>query len=348
MFNVLVDTCVWLDLADKPQQTPLVDPLEGLLSVGAVNLLVPQIVVDEFKKNRNRIAEKNSKGLTTHFNLVKDTVRRAGGNKRQKDKVLEYLSDIDHRLPQVGSQAKNTLDRIEKILDGLPKIQTSSAAKIRAAERAFDRRGPCHNNKNSIADALLIETYFECVKAGKAGDRFAFVTHNKSDFSLVGGNDKLPHADIASGFSKIKSMYFVNLGACLNRIEPSFVRDVLFENSFEEEPRSLSETLDAMDTLATQVWHNRNMNLQWELDHGKHKIVTQAEWDAGWAKNKAYGQKHTIDHVWKGALKSRAKARKKLGEGNYGPYSHFEWGMVNGKLSALRWALGEDWDELYT
>lgn len=29
-------------------------------------------------------------------------------------------------------------------------------------------------------------------------------------------------------------------------------------------------------------------------------------------------------------------------------YTHFEWGMINGKLSALRWMLGEDWDELYT
>jgi hypothetical protein len=35
MFNVLIDTCVWLDLADKPQQTALMSPLEGLLSYGA-------------------------------------------------------------------------------------------------------------------------------------------------------------------------------------------------------------------------------------------------------------------------------------------------------------------------
>ena len=25
------------------------------------------------------------------------------------------------------------------------------------------------------------------------------------------------------------------------------------------------------------------------------------------------------------------------------PYDEFEWGMVNGKLSALRWVLGDDW-----
>lgn len=345
MFNVLIDTCVWLDLADKPQQTALMAPLEGLLSYGGINLLVPRIVLEEFKKNRGRVAEKSNKGLNTHLNLVKDAVRRSKDDKRKKDRILEYLGDLGRKGVEVGGAAKTTLDRIQEILETFPIIETSDAAKIKAADRALQRKGPCHQDKNSMADALIIETYFETVKAGASRERYAFVTHNKHDFGAVAGDDRLPHADIASGFSKIRSMYFTNLSSCLHKINPEFVSEILYMDSFEEEPRPLSEVMWWIDRLTTQVWHNRHKGRENQINQGRAKIVTRAEWNAMSGRNTG---DMMVDEIWKGALKAAKKAENELGTDNIGPYSDFEWGMISGKLSALRWAMGDDWDNLDT
>jgi len=346
MFNVLIDTSVWLDFAEDPKQTPLLDLLLELISEGRVNLIVPRIVITEFRKNRSRVAKSSVKSLSTHFNLVKDAVRRADGNAKQKQAVLGYLSDVDHRIPIIGGAAEGTLARIDTALAAATCIEVSDRAKVLAADRALHRKAPCHHeNKNSMADAMLIETYFECVRTGvAAGQRYAFVTHNRHDFSLANGNQKLPHADLAGSFSKIKSMYFINLVECLRRIDPTRVTYAMWEQEWEQEPRSLSDILDAMDRLTTQVWYNRHKNLAWRVANGKHKIVSRDEWNS----KKLNGQNHTVQEIWKGAMKSATKAERRLGKGNYGPWTDFEWGMINGKLSALRWMLGEEWDELYT
>jgi len=52
--------------------------------------------------------------------------------------------------------------------------------------------------------------------------------------------------------------------------------------------------------------------------------------------------------MWKGALASAKRAEEEVGLEKLGPWDDFELGMINGKLSALRWVLGEVWDELYT
>jgi hypothetical protein len=45
---------------------------------------------------------------------------------------------------------------------------------------------------------------------------------------------------------------------------------------------------------------------------------------------------------------SAKRVEKKYGKANLGPYSKFDSGMINGKLSALRWVLGDEWDMLDT
>ena len=55
-----------------------------------------------------------------------------------------------------------------------------------------------------------------------------------------------------------------------------------------------------------------------------------------------------MDEIWEGALAAARKTEVELGRDRLGPWDDFERGMINGKLSALRWVLGDDWDMLDT
>jgi hypothetical protein len=344
MFRMLIDTCVWLDLAKDPKQVPVLGVVEELVRLGMVSVIVPRVVLDEFRRNRERIAKESVKSLSTHFRLVKEAVGKIGGDKKTMRVVLSHLDDVDHKIPIIGGEAVGTLDRIEKLLTAASIIETSEAVRLRAAQRAIEKKAPFHHDKNAMVDAILIETYADCVRDKAAlGLRFAFVTHNKRDFSIEYGNHKVPHPDCASLFSRIKSLYFINLPEALRRVEPSLVTDIMLEHSWTQEPRGLTEILEAEDLLFHQVWYNRHWNMRIGIDEGRIKVVDKETYP------RPPGAPETIQRdVLKGALKAARNAERHYGKKHLGPWDDFEWGMINGKLSALRWVLGDEWDMLDT
>jgi hypothetical protein len=345
MFKALIDTCVWLDLAQDPKQTPLLLVVEHMVREGNLSLIVPRLVSDEFQRNRERVAGASARSLATHFQKVREAVTKGPADAKRKKRLLAELDDLNHKIPLIGGTAGLVLERISNLLQKTTIVETSDAVKLRAADRALQRKPPCHRDgKNSIADAIVVETYFDAVKRGASGERFAFVTHNKSDFSLPNGNQKVPHSDLADGFSKIKSMYFVSLAELLRRIDPSTVTELVWEQLWQQEPRTLSEILGAHEVLWRQVWYNRHKNREWMVERGKIRIVARDVWEKGKRDN----QPQIIDEIWTGALRAAKRAERQLGKENIGPWTDFEWGMINGKLSALRWVLGDEWDMLDT
>jgi hypothetical protein len=59
---MLIDTCVWLDLAKNPKQIPALGVLEELARLGMISIIVPRLVLDEFQRNRERIAKESANG----------------------------------------------------------------------------------------------------------------------------------------------------------------------------------------------------------------------------------------------------------------------------------------------
>jgi hypothetical protein len=342
-FNLLIDTCVWLDLAKDYQQRAILAALEELIRQGSTALILPLTVVDEFARNKARVIEESSRSLSSTLKRVKEAVEKFG-DPRKKNAVLRQLNDVDHRLPTLGEAAADTVGRIEKLFTHTPVIEISDAVKLRAAQRAIDKRAPFHRQRNGIDDAILIEVYADAVGAkASPGGRFVFVTHNVKDFSHSNANNKLPHPDIAVLFSRVKSLYFITLGEALRRVQPERFADLMIEQEWHEEPRKLSEIVDAIDELIDKVWYNRHVVTREKIERGETKIVERETFPV-----KDHARRPIQRDVWEGALKSAAKVEKKYSLENLGPWDDFEWGMINGKLSALRWVLGDQWDMLDT
>lgn len=98
---------------------------------------------------------------------------------------------------------------------------------------------------------------------------------------------------------------------------------------------------EAILRLMDQVWLSRHQMLCSAVARGETRIVNRKTVYAN------DGDRFISRKTWENALKSATRTEKRLGRENLGPWSDFDVGMLNGKLSALRWAQGGEWDELY-
>ena len=71
------------------------------------------------------------------------------GNPHQKAALLRGLNEVDHRLPLVGDTAGETINRVHKLFSRAAVIDISDAIKLRAAQRAIDKRAPFHRQRKA-------------------------------------------------------------------------------------------------------------------------------------------------------------------------------------------------------
>ena len=342
--KILLDTDVWLDLAGDHRKAPVLTALDSLVRAGGVELILPEIVLAEFRRNRDGVVERSRRSLSSHIKRVRVAMADFGDDYRRSAAIAQ-LDDMEHNVAVTGDLSRQTLDAIASLMATSPVTVVSDDVKLKAVERALSKRAPFHRSKNSVADAVLVEMFVEAVEADRKPEtRFFFVTLNTKDFSQHNGDRRLPHADLEPIFHGENCTYATSIAEVINELDSELLTELEWEESYSEEPRGLSDILEAQHVLARQVWYNRHLSLRFGVENGDIRIITVTEF----AKLDGYHPEVVVDEIWQGALAAAKKTEEELGQSQLGPWDDFEWGMINGKLSALRWVLGDDWDMLDT
>ncbi|GHT67998.1 hypothetical protein FACS1894110_14580 [Spirochaetia bacterium] len=320
-YSLFLDTCVWLDIANKPE--PILPIITQLIDDNSIKIITSKIIIDEFERNKTKIVDNSKKRLKQQLRDGKNALKLFDG-KYNISEIDNFFDEINSQIPNVSDKAFTAITMISDLLKKSTRIELSDNIISLVFRRALDKKAPFHRNKNSIADALLMEQFHQ-FSVESSYQTLYFITHNTDDFSDTQDNRRI-HPDYNGYFEKENVRYEINIMNVINQIDENLLGDYEFENYGMDENRSIIEILNAEGEFMEKIWYGRHQNL-------KYKVECEGE--------------HVDPEIWKGARASAKKMEKKYGKNNL-VWDDFEWGMLNGKLSALRWVLGEDWDMLDT
>jgi hypothetical protein len=330
VLHLLIDTCTWLDLSKRRDGQRLLRPLQRLVEDGHVELLVPELIVDEFDRNREGVAKSMTTSLTDRIKAFRQELT-AYAEMDYRDEELRRFDHWAHQLSLSGALTTRNFDDTSALLAVGRPLEPTADERDRVVARALAKTAPCHRQRNSVADALLFEMYTTVIGSPGPVDSYAFVTTNSVDFSATQGDKRQPHDDLADAFAAEHSTYRLGvdgLEQCLRDEFGDYLEELIAEMYFPDDLRGLDEILAAEKEMFDKVWYERS------LRHDRELV--------------ADGKLEELENHRRVAGPGRERVEKTYGVDNLGPYDNFELGMLNGKMSALRWMLGDEWDFLDT
>nr|WTC08485.1 PIN domain-containing protein [Streptomyces anthocyanicus] len=318
MLRLLIDTSVWLDIAKRRDGQKVIVPLRVLFSQKRLEILAPSVILDEFERNRPRAEESVSTSIRDRFKAIRQDLQDYG-----EERGGEWIDEMVHLIPHISARSLQNFSEISTLLQSATRVDPERSHYEAVVQRGLDKRAPLHLNKNSVADALLIELYATIAKSSDdEANQCVFATSNYQDFSTSNGDRRKPHPDLARLFHQY-SHYAYEVNGLVN-VLTDLLGDEYTEladevDFLQEDTRSLIDILEAEEEYFDRIWYNRS------IAHLSKNPETE---DVG--------------------KKARERIEGKYGKGDLLPESDWEFGYWNGKLAALRWVLGSEWDFLDT
>jgi hypothetical protein len=110
-------------------------------------------------------------------------------------------------------------------------------------------------------------------------------------------------------------------------LERMMARKILLQRKYNltDAPiRSVSQIIKVEHELFDRLWYGRSGSVEFMRSRGYEKKLIQTVLKAQRRVEKKYGKKSLMEHV----------------------KDQWQWGFLSGKISAIRWVLGDEWDNL--
>ena len=197
MIYLTFDTNIWVySLDDSWTVENELDYLESWIEDGEVKLLLPQVVLDEWKKRKSEHASARKKKLREFFSMAEEILPSAFFSDYKTPEVQEQIIDIQ-------------LNRIENLLDKTETIPFYPEIQQKIIDWGMLKKAPLHK-KSSIADAIIVYSLIQFADKHQ-GNQFFFVSNNTDDFYEKKNGKSEIHTDLKPDFEKLNITSFKTL-----------------------------------------------------------------------------------------------------------------------------------------
>lgn len=336
MLRLLIDTSAWLDLATRRDGQKWIVPLRVLMSQGKLELLVPALVIEEFDRNRPRLEAAVTTSVLDRLRQLRRELHEFAGDQNKH----AWLEETRQHIPLVNAMTPQNFREIAELLRKGKTLTPTNVDYARVVQRGLGKKAPFGSDKNSVADALLIELYSSQLRQADSGDVYCFVTSNYRDFSMPNGDHRQSHPDLVDLFSHPQSCYVYQVEGLHSMLLDYFGDEFLEEYEEveflinEEEPRTLREILEAEAEFFDKVAYVRFV-VRVDKECAKYpEEIREEKFREMLAARAQIEAKYGHDELWKAIGPGHDEA--------------WEYGYISGKLATLRWMLGSEWDFLDT
>ncbi|HSH04358.1 MAG TPA: PIN domain-containing protein [Anaerolineae bacterium] len=216
MYYLLIDTCNWMDLGLLSEGLEnVLARLEGLINDGEIQLVVSNVGLYEWKKKKDIVIKNNTSLLRDSFKVA----REYGG--LSDNDLLQKIADIK----KIASALCNRIDIL--LANAIPVSYSDKDIKL-MIELALKKKQPFKRGNNSVADALMLLSYFSYVEENDIKHAI-FVSRNPKDFSdKPEPPDGEFHPDLQS-LNKCAVLYYENIGSALNVVKDGTIDDTTID-----------------------------------------------------------------------------------------------------------------------